>query len=39
MPFRALGSGPILRAIQELGYTEPTPIQSASILRSSLATT
>ncbi len=32
MPFRALGLGDrILTAIQEAGYTEPTPIQSAAI--------
>jgi ATP-dependent RNA helicase RhlE len=32
MPFRALGLGDkILRAIQDAGYTEPTPIQSAAI--------
>ncbi len=32
MPFRALGlDGRILRAIQEAGYTEPTPIQAAAI--------
>lgn len=32
MPFRALQlSPPILRAIQEAGYTEPTPIQLAAI--------
>jgi ATP-dependent RNA helicase RhlE len=32
MPFRALGLEPrILRAIQEAGYAEPTPIQSAAI--------
>jgi ATP-dependent RNA helicase RhlE len=32
MPFRALGLDPrILQAIQEAGYTEPTPIQSAAI--------
>jgi ATP-dependent RNA helicase RhlE len=32
MPFRALGLEPrVLRAIQEAGYTEPTPIQSAAI--------
>src|SRR2546426_12840352 len=32
MPFRALGLGDrIFKAIQEAGYTEPTPIQSAAI--------
>lgn len=32
MPFRALGlDARILKAIQEAGYTEPTPIQSAAI--------
>jgi ATP-dependent RNA helicase RhlE len=32
MPFRALGlDAPLLKAIQESGYTEPTPIQSAAI--------
>jgi ATP-dependent RNA helicase RhlE len=32
MPFRALGlDARILQAIQESGYTEPTPIQSAAI--------
>jgi len=32
MPFRALGlSDRILRAIQDAGYTEPTPVQSAAI--------
>jgi ATP-dependent RNA helicase RhlE len=32
MPFRALGLGDrILAAIQDAGYTEPTPIQSAAI--------
>jgi ATP-dependent RNA helicase RhlE len=32
MPFRALGLGTsILKAIQEAGYTEPTPIQTAAI--------
>ena len=32
MPFRALGlDANILRAVQEAGYTEPTPIQSAAI--------
>lgn len=32
MPFRALGLGAnILKAVQEAGYTEPTPIQSAAI--------
>jgi len=32
MPFRALGLEPrILQAVQEAGYTEPTPIQSAAI--------
>jgi ATP-dependent RNA helicase RhlE len=32
MPFRSLGLEPrILRAIQEAGYTEPTPIQTAAI--------
>jgi len=32
MPFRALGLGDrILAAIQEAGYTEPTPIQAAAI--------
>ncbi len=32
MPFRALGLDPkILQAVQEAGYTEPTPIQSAAI--------
>ena len=30
MPFRALGLGTsILKAIEEAGYTEPTPIQAA----------
>ncbi|HEX4086290.1 MAG TPA: DEAD/DEAH box helicase [Chthoniobacteraceae bacterium] len=34
MPFDLLGLGdPILRAIQEAGYTEPTPIQAAAIPR------
>ena len=34
MPFRALGLDPrILRSVQEAGYTEPTPIQVASIPR------
>ncbi len=32
MPFRALGLGDCIhKAIQEAGYTEPTPIQSAAI--------
>lgn len=32
MPFKALGLHPlILKAIQETGYTEPTPIQAAAI--------
>jgi len=32
MPFQSLGLGPkILRAIQESGYTEPTPIQTGTI--------
>ncbi|MEO8352480.1 MAG: DEAD/DEAH box helicase [Chthoniobacteraceae bacterium] len=32
MPFRLLGLGdPIFQAIQEAGYTEPTPIQAAAI--------
>jgi ATP-dependent RNA helicase RhlE len=32
MPFRALGLDPkVLQAVQEAGYTEPTPIQSAAI--------
>ena len=32
MPFRALGlDSRILRAVQEAGYTEPTPIQAAAI--------
>jgi ATP-dependent RNA helicase RhlE len=32
MPFRALGLAPkILQAVQEAGYTEPTPIQTAAI--------
>ena len=32
MPFKALGLDPlILQAIQEAGYTEPTPIQTAAI--------
>jgi ATP-dependent RNA helicase RhlE len=32
MPFRALGLGAnLLKAIQEAGYTEPTPIQAAAI--------
>ncbi|MCX6966605.1 MAG: DEAD/DEAH box helicase [Verrucomicrobia bacterium] len=32
MPFRTLGLGPlILKALQEAGYTEPTPIQAAAI--------
>ena len=32
MPFRALQLGPeILKAVQEAGYTEPTPIQTAAI--------
>jgi ATP-dependent RNA helicase RhlE len=32
MPFKALGLDPhILQAIQEAGYTEPTPIQAAAI--------
>lgn len=32
MPFRALDLGaPILKAVQEAGYTEPTPIQTAAI--------
>ena len=32
MPFKALGLHPLLlKAIQETGYTEPTPIQAAAI--------
>src|SRR5947208_8316790 len=32
MPFRALNLSPkILRAVQDAGYTEPTPIQAAAI--------
>jgi ATP-dependent RNA helicase RhlE len=32
MPFRALGlEGRVLKAVQEAGYTEPTPVQSAAI--------
>ena len=32
MPFRSLGLEPrILQAVQEAGYTEPTPIQLAAI--------
>src|SRR4051812_14612548 len=32
MPFNALGLGPeLLKAIQDSGYTEPTPIQAAAI--------
>src|ERR1700704_3510444 len=32
MPFRTLGLEPrILQAVQEAGYTEPTPIQVAAI--------
>ncbi|MBI4323752.1 MAG: DEAD/DEAH box helicase [Chloroflexi bacterium] len=32
MPFRALGlEARVLKAVQEAGYTEPTPIQSAAI--------
>ena len=32
MPFRQLGlAEPILRAVQDAGYTEPTPIQAAAI--------
>ena len=32
MPFRTFGLGPnILKALQEAGYTEPTPIQAAAI--------
>ncbi len=32
MPFRALGLGPnVLKAIQEAGYAEPTPIQTKAI--------
>src|SRR5438874_10392282 len=32
MPFRKLGlDAKILRAVQEAGYTEPTPIQAAAI--------
>src|SRR5512136_612251 len=32
MPFRTFGlDAKILRAVQEAGYTEPTPIQSAAI--------
>ena len=32
MPFRALGLGDrIFKAIQEAGYSEPTPIQAAAI--------
>ncbi len=32
MPFRALGLHPeVLKAIEEAGYTEPTPIQTAAI--------
>jgi ATP-dependent RNA helicase RhlE len=34
MPFRALGlEARILKAVQEAGYTEPTPIQTAAIPR------
>ena len=32
MPFQQLGlAGPILQAVKEAGYTEPTPIQTAAI--------
>ena len=32
MPFRTFGLEPsILKAVEEAGYTEPTPIQSAAI--------
>jgi ATP-dependent RNA helicase RhlE len=32
MPFRTFGlDANILKAVQEAGYTEPTPIQSAAI--------
>ena len=32
MPFRALGlEARVLKAVQEAGYTEPTPIQAAAI--------
>ena len=32
MPFRALGlDARILKAVQEAGYTQPTPIQTAAI--------
>ena len=32
MPFQSLNLGPnILKAVQEAGYTEPTPIQAAAI--------
>jgi ATP-dependent RNA helicase RhlE len=32
MPFRSLGlEAPLLQAVREAGYTEPTPIQSAAI--------
>ncbi|HEY5893898.1 MAG TPA: DEAD/DEAH box helicase [Chthoniobacterales bacterium] len=32
MPFRSLGLAPrVLQAVQEAGYTEPTPIQAAAI--------
>ena len=32
MPFRSLGlDAAILKAVQETGYTEPTPIQAAAI--------
>src|SRR3984957_726830 len=32
MPFRALNLGPdILKAVQDAGYTEPTPIQTEAI--------
>ncbi|MFN9944320.1 MAG: ATP-dependent helicase, partial [bacterium] len=32
MPFQSLGLAPsILSAIQDAGYTEPTPIQAAAI--------
>ena len=32
MPFQALGLEPrLLKALQDAGYTEPTPIQSAAI--------
>jgi ATP-dependent RNA helicase RhlE len=32
MPFKALGLNPLLvRAVREMGYTEPTPIQAQAI--------